>query len=198
VTFKDNFQIFPDQSTIIGVDFENNHKNLMIENIAYNLNIPKTVFGNHEYRIYTIIPDAEFRRILVGDVSGVVIQYKYNSDGNWEIEQNYGNIGVGYVLSSDRLGNICVFGGNNFCFRMIDMDKKKILTYPMQSAMQNIDSIQFCRLGDSKVFLSISGCSPDWTMGDVFDVSFLFKTQNLISLEFDTAKKVRKPKYFIN
>ena len=127
--FQNSFQIFKDQDRIIGVNGKQ-PCSLLLENIVdTNPHHSSFGFGNHSQRKRSIVINEDLQTLVVGDFSGTVIQYDLcNGRSSLKVIRHYGNIGIGRILSSTRINNFVIFGGDSFCFRVIDTAKRMMVT----------------------------------------------------------------------
>lgn len=129
-------------------------------------------FGNKLLGAKALLYNADLRVLLVGDANGKVIQY--SQDNNWLLQKDYGHLGVGMILACAQFGDFGVFGGSagNYCnLRVINVKTQKLLLQKVETAFQQISSLEF---GSSSwsTFLLVSGGSPNFShRTDLFLVS---------------------------
>lgn len=143
---------------------------LLLENIVdTNPHHSSFGFGNHSQRIRSIVINEDLQTLVVGDFSGTVIQYDLcNGRSSLKVIRHYGNIGIGRILSSTRINNFVIFGGDSFCFRVIDTAKRMMVTSSIRTSVECITSLTICRKSNEDVFLCVVGSFP--VAGDDPDV----------------------------
>ena len=122
--------------------------------------------------------------LLVGFLNGKVIEYNEDANGNWKMEKDYGDLGIGSVISNDFLGHIAVFGGRlkknkkMFNMRFIDMKNKVLIGLPFETAIGDINSFSLGVISENQIVLALSGinCNYSHKKTDLFDVTDLFKS----------------------
>ena len=129
--YEEQVQILNDQKTVIGVEFseKNNYSEIVIEDIT-NTNPPfaPVKFSAGCYRIYCIVVDENMNCMFTGSGIGDLVQYSLDIFGHSrKIIKNYGNLGIGCLLTYIKFGNIVVFGGNRGSIAFIDFEKRKYL-----------------------------------------------------------------------
>jgi hypothetical protein len=168
------FLILPNGKTIIGRD-GSNPKIILIEDITKNDASAYSNFGNHSKNISLVFYDVISKSLFVGDCNGVLIQYKQNESNQlWEELHNYGNLGIGSVISVELIGRMLIFGGfGTYLLKAVDIDNRKVLQGTFKTAIKNIFSLQVCELPDNKLNLSVCGFNPDYSnnLTDIFDVT---------------------------
>ena len=171
--YENNFQIMPDQRTIIGVQHGNGNRFLIMENIQNkDNNYTPYKFGNHASIINTILPNWKFTTIYVGDQTGKVIQYEFNhSSRTWFYARNYGDLQIGGVLTSIRFGNIAIFGGAyNYKIRTIDMDKEEMVLNSYKVAIYNVYSLILCPISYKDIRMVVTGNAPLYSQTQSYDL----------------------------
>ena len=171
---------------MIGIESKtkNNYLNsaLIKENLNKNPIFPIR-FGIHQDFVPTIIAIEKYNYILTGDMKGIVVQYLLDGHTG-KVIKNYGDIGIGQLYSSAKLGRLAVFGGNYSEIVFIDTLTKQILFERIKVAIKVIYSLEFCIMDkkNNKVLLSISGCGSDYSDNktDLLDVSAICKSLNLM------------------
>ena len=92
--------------------------------------------------------------------------------------KDYGLYKNSSIISTEKFGNLLAVGGYNRKLILINMNIRKILINPVDTAIYNIFSINFCSLYDnSKLSLIVSGGSREFTNDntDIFDITDIFK-----------------------
>ena len=179
--YEKNFQIMLDEKTIVGVEFGKNNKVLIMEEIE-DPNSEPYKFGSHQNNISCIIPNQDFTSICVGDSSGKIIQYNLNTlKKTWSLVKDYGNIAIGPIFSGKRMGNLIFFGGNNYLIRAIEMAKKEMFFGPFKTAVNQIYSLQFCKISSSNIGLFVFGLNRTYSAGlsDILDINGISKFYNM-------------------
>ena len=93
---------------------------------------------------------------------------------------DYGDLGIGSVLSSARLGNLCFFGGwKSLSFAVVDTLTQQVVQTPVKTAVYAIDSLAVSIVDpntpDAKAVLAVAGRTIDYSADrtDMFDVTQL-------------------------
>jgi hypothetical protein len=138
----------------------------------------------------------------VGDKQGRVIEYQEGSNKEtWTKVKDYGDLGIGWIVSVDQIEDVLVFGGyETYSIRAIDSVNKTLLSGTLKTAFEDIYSLQVCELPKNKVFLSVCGGNPDYlnNQTDIFDAKelarkFNFQFQrNLKSSSLEEDKNVQQ------
>ena len=123
--------------------------------------------------------DEENSTLLIGNKRGGLLQLSFDFQGNFgKILKDYGDLGIGGILSSYLLGNIAVFGGRNRKLAFINTQKREFLGYSFDLAPQYIESIELCWIHKQtlpKALLTVSGEDYNYNeKTDVLDVTLLF------------------------
>ena len=187
--YENDFLVLPDEKTLVGrkndlktlqtEDITNNAEPIEIFKINQNYNQSYNQRNNQDY-IRTLLFNEITNCLLVGLKHGRAIQFERNSTGSWKTLKDYGNLGIGAIISCDYFGNLAVMGGNSL--RFIDMQKREIICKSLKTAIKNIRSLQFCKISKTKTFLVVSGESPNYlNETDLFDASKLFDTQKAVA-----------------
>lgn len=181
--YENNFQILSDEKTLIGVKHKENNDLIIMEDIQNNdPDYQPLEFHGNQNKINVILKCETKQIILAGDNDGRVIQYNMQ---NAQIIKNYGNLGVGGVLSAVMLDNIAVFGGFDD-LRVIQLNQQKVFENPIETALNGIYSMVFCLIKNEdltkqpKIILSCAGKRSENEMekNDLFDITKLIKKFN--------------------
>ena len=187
---ENNFLVLPDEKTLVGV--KSDCYTLQTEDITDNAG--PVQIDNQGSSIYSLLFSETTNSLLVGYDNGVAIQYERNSVGTWKVLENYGNLGIGTIRSCDHLGDLAIMGGSgSFKLRVINLKKRQLIGDTLETAIEYIRSLQFCKVSKAKTILVVSGRYPNYsTTSDVFDVSELFKTCNTCEIPQTTDKSPEK------
>ena len=108
---------------------------------------------------------------------GRVVQYDL---GTGQVAKDYGSLGIGSIISSARLGNLCFFGGGQSCgFVVVDTLTQRVVCSPVRTAVGCISSLTVWtgRSGeqDARSILVAVGWDVDYSTDrtDMFDVTDL-------------------------
>ena len=153
------------------------------------------VICNQENFISTVLFNRNLNVLLVGDLNGNVIQFKWRNKA-WVKQKDYGNLKIGRIYSCDHYQNIAVFGGNLSSLRFIHMEKMQILGDSLQTAVEVIYSIQFCQI-TSKIYLILGGRWVSYSRDntDIFQVSKEFMERGSIKSQFYPGRKLFEYKF---
>ena len=113
------FTVLSDDLTILGVMYNkrfSNYKIIKKEKINDSKQSIMTYYGNSR-TVNTFLVDENKDIFMVGDVNGDVIKYNLT---NGKMIKHFVDLGISSVISSSRLNNLYVFGGNNFNFTVIN------------------------------------------------------------------------------
>ena len=171
---ENSFLILPDGKTIVGVH-KKTEKTLTIEDIITN---KASTFGNHEDRIYTLLYHEVTQSLFTGDYTGRIKQYKRgNSTHAFNLVKDYGDVGIGQVLSSGQVGRFALFGGCNLALVAIEVLERWVYNKKIESPFINIFCLQVCHGVDQAVYLSIGGYKQShfWRSSDFLDVTEVYK-----------------------
>lgn len=152
--FERNFLVLPDGKTVIGPG--RSMKNLIAEDITLN---KSSRIATHKNEINTVIFDEASSSLFVGDDTGHVLQYKKDKEsGTFTFLKDYGNLGIGYIISSSVLQDLVFFGGfETSKIRVISIKEGGLLGGFVETAFKTVYSIQTCRVSYSKTVISVGG-----------------------------------------
>jgi hypothetical protein len=192
-----SFIVLPDQKSVIGLKFES--FDIWMENIM-NKKSCCVSNGVHKYYVHTIYYDETTCSLFSGDNMSMVIQYKKNIKNGWKMVKKYSDLKINWIYSSTRIGNLMIFGGNNYHFTVIDAMEKQVVIRSTRIKINLATSLQVCKVypdnnddSDShKYALSFSGSFPHFVLDklDILDITGLVN-QNV-------NKKILGNKYFEN
>ena len=195
------FTVFPNEKTLVG--YNSQSKQLQIEDITLSQSAEK--IESCSSNLYSILFNEELEVLLGGYESGEFIQYKKNDNEKWKCQINYGNIQIGYILSSDQVGCIVAVGGykkNKKNLRFVNIKDQIILGPVIETAFVNVYSLCFGILSKSEVLLSVGGDQPDYLYGktNIFNVTQILRNQNVrVNKMVDHSKsKVRSIEHYSN
>jgi hypothetical protein len=119
------------------------------------------------------------KTIFVGNDGGKVIEYQQEANNqSWAKVKDYDDLGIGPIFAVDQIGDVLVFGGyDNYSIRAIDSINKTLLPGTLKTAIQHVDSLQFCELPENKVYLSVCGRESNYSndQTDIYDATDLAK-----------------------
>ena len=167
---ENNFEVLPDLRTIIGVN-NSSWTSLYMEDITSNTNTSIS-FGSHSNYIYSVLYFEEFDILLVSNLDTTLTQYQRDSPAsNWKVVNSYGNLSIGSICSSARIGHFAIFGGSNYCVRVVDVVKRQILGSVFKTAISTIHTLQPCLT--SRLLLFVGGTGPNYsgTTSDIVDLT---------------------------
>ena len=193
----ENSFIVLDGKTVVGKD--TSQKKLVLEDITRN---KPSLIAEHGDYITTLLYDPETQTLLVGDDTGHVIQYKREESGSFTFLKDFGDVGVGDVMASTKMGGFGVFGGLDTSKMVaIDLKESEICKGTITTAFKKILSLQVCRVSESETLLSVGGHTPSYS-GSLTDV-FRVKIESSNPKETESKEAVRdipppSPKQFIS
>jgi hypothetical protein len=189
VESENHFLVLPDGKTIIGADGSKN-KHLFTEDISASGNNAYRQIATHGKTISTVLYKSLSKTLFVGDNGGRVVEYQEDANKEtWTKIKDYDDLGIGRIYSVDQIGDVVVFGGNNYTIRAIDSVNKKLLPGILKTAIKYVCSLQFFELPEEKIYLSICGRNPNYLNNgtDIYDATELGKKFNV---EFQMGKTV--------
>lgn len=166
--------MLPDGKTVLGPS--NSSRELVVEDITTKY---KKKYSKLNDFINTFLYDETSRSLFMGDNSGNVVQWKRKKGSNaFAPQKDYGDLGVGPVLSCTQVADYVLFGGNNGRIRVVDVRNQTLLEGSVETALGSVYSLEACPVDDFRIFLSVSGASLDYSLGrtDVFELSGMFIT----------------------
>lgn len=178
-----HFQVLSDECTVVGVRLENNTV-VTKENIAnHSARVVNYTAASNE--VFTLVVDESANLLLAGQYyknQGRVVQYCLDTT---KVVKDYSSLGIGAIVSSARLGNLCFFGGwESSSVAAVDTLEQKVLGHPVKTAMESIYSVAMCETRTDtvrpKTVLSVAGLDIDYSTGrpDLLDVTALVKTHS--------------------
>ena len=166
-----------DQATVVGV-ISTDCNTIAKQNITDH-SVPVVTYTANIGQVYTLAVDEASNLLFAGNYNhgrGQVVQYDLSTG---QAIKNYGQVGIGSVLSSARVDNLWLFGGFTFKITAIDSVSRRVVHTPVATAIGDILSMTVCNAQndrqDSKVLLYIFGEFLNYSDGrtDVFDISGL-------------------------
>ena len=187
--FENNFLVLPDVKTVIGPD-GSDWKRLMMEDITTH---QISHIGTQKGIIWNLLFHEKTKSLLVGDNNGHVIQYqKCENSNSFTKVKDYGDVGIGPVLSSAQIGDFVIFGGGNkYSLSVIRIPEQELIEGKIKTAFKNVDSLEICEVSDSKVLLSVCGRDPSFSQNltDVFEI-MVNPTRKHKETETEEAKEI--------
>lgn len=190
-SYEKNFLILPDEKTLVG---RGKSGCLQFEVVPGK----EAVVEIDQGEAHTMVFNPSLNSLLVGYGTRRVSQFEKDSSGVLKKQMDYKHIGVGWVQASDCSGDIAVVGGSEGKITFIHMRRREVLQRGVQTALANIESLQFCRVSQTEMHLVVSGFDLDYSNSktDLFDVSELFplpKTDNIVEhLESKLTQQIKK------
>ena len=166
--------MLPDGKTVIGPD-GSDYKKLMMENIILK---NQSQIGTHGGFISTVLYDSLTQSLLVGDDSGHVKQYRKVNE-SFTMIRDYGDVDLGDVVSSTKVGRFGIFGGQNYSLVAIDISGQRVYAGLPKSPFKYTYSLQVCK-GEGSRVLSLGGNDPQYSSdeSDCLDVTLLYNSHN--------------------
>ena len=175
--FVSSYCVLSDQATIVGVSF-NERTTIIKENITDH-SVPVVAYTANIGEVFTLAVDEASNVLLAGSKNsghGQVVQYDLSTG---QAIKNYGQVGIGNVLSSTRVENLWLFGGCEFKITAIDSVRRRVVHTPVATAFRYIYSMTVYNLKNAKqksqVLLLVDGNRPNYSKSRffVFDISRL-------------------------
>ena len=175
---ENSFLVLPDAKTVVGAD-ASDLKKLLIEDITQGN--PRKI-GTHGGTISTVLFDSLTQSLLVGDYKGHVKQYK-KVNQSFTMVKDYGDVGVGVIVSSTQVGRFAIFGGNMSYLVAIDIFKQRVYAGLLKSPFEWTNSLQVCDGVGSNVSLSLGGNGLKYSFdrSDWLDVTLLYNNSKHIN-----------------
>ena len=173
-----SFRVLSDEATVVGVQLSDS-KVVAKEHIV-NTSRPVVFYSAGKSMVWTLAVDQHADTLLVGENSnqqGRVVQYKLDTG---DVVHDYGSLGIGLVMSSTRLGNLCFFGGyDSSSVAVVDTLTHQVVQRPVKTAVGIINSLAVCTVNpnepDATTVLAVAGRKIDYSADrtDLFDVTQL-------------------------
>ena len=176
---ENNFVVLDDAENIIGVD-EGNSSRLILENGSI------VEFGEQNsylHQILTLAYDKESRSLFSGDKKGHLVQYKVDTlNQTCDEVKNFGDLGIGVIISSSRFMEFVFFGGSTKKVRVLNLSTGELLPGHIETSIKEIYSLQVCVKSLEQIYLAVSGGFPDYSNDktDLFDLSGFLRNDLVI------------------
>jgi hypothetical protein len=132
-----------------------------------------SIFCEHKDHVKTILVSEKTDSIFIGDAIGVLIEYSISTG---KVKKNYGNIQIGWIISSDILGKIAIFGGRESRYAVLDIEKKRIIERSRQLPFRRINALQLFSDGwNKKNTYAIISAKSEINNDDKRPPSFIFQ-----------------------
>ena len=156
---SENSFIVLDGKRVVGRD--ESKKKLVLEDITRN---KPSLIAEHGDYIQTLLYDPKTETLLVGDSTKHVIQYEREESGSFTLLKDFGDVGVGLVTASAKIGGFGVFGGLKTS-RMVAIDLKegRLCQGTIITAFEDVFSLQECKVSGSETLLSVGGTKPSYS-----------------------------------
>ena len=176
------FRVLSDEATVVGVQLSDD-KVAAKEHIV-DKSCPVVTYTAGTSTVFTLVVDQHANALLAGEETsnqyGRVVQYRLDTG---DVAHDYDSLGIGAVLSSARLGNLCFFGGYPCGFAVINTLTHQVVHQPVKTAVGAIDSLTVWTASpgtpDAKAVLAVAGRLIDYSADctDMFDVTQLVLQQ---------------------
>ena len=163
--------MLPDSNTLVGA--KNNI--LQVEDIIRKK--IRRVIDQKKSQINTMTFNQNLNSLLVGEENGCLSQYGRNLSGDFKKQKEYKDIGIEEIYAINWSGNFAVVGGSKGGISLIDMERRKVITKGIRTAVGSVLTLQFCRVSRNEMHLAVGGFGQnDYSnlKTDWFDVSDLF------------------------
>ena len=112
-----------------------------------------------------------------------MVQYQRDSSNSntFRLVKDYGYVENGQILSSERVGEYCLFGGSDYSVVAVHITKRVLCKGRKKTAFERISSLQVCYGGNGKVYLSVGGNHPVYSskVSDILDVTGLCEGEGM-------------------
>ena len=129
--YQEQLQILNNQKTLVGVEcnYKKNYSEIVIEDITNNdPDYIPVKFPTGGIEINTILIDEERMCMFTGNRDGILVLYSLDTNGySRKILKDYGNLRIGRIYCSLKIGNIAVFGGDRSSIALINIENRKKL-----------------------------------------------------------------------
>ena len=176
VNYEDKFVVLDDAKHIIGVD-RKDRRSLIIENIQNGKADKFRCTRSGGGYITNLLYDKNTGSLYCGDDNGRLLKYKLNiAIKSFKLVRDFGDLGIGWITSSDRFLNFVFFGGSNREIRVLDLSTGELLPGDLQTSIDWIFSIQVCAKSEKQIYLAVSGSVRNYFdyKIDLFNISNLF------------------------
>ena len=173
-----SFHVLSDEATVVGVQLTD--KKVVSKEHTVDKSCAVVTFSAGKSTFCTLAVHQQVNVLLAGgseNSSGCVNQYRLDTG---DMIHNYGNLGIGAVVSSARLGNLCFFGGyKSSSFVVIDALTQQVVQRPVATAVGSISSLAVCtaytNTPNAKAVLAVAGTGTNYSANrnDLFDVTQL-------------------------
>ena len=177
VNFENQFIALDDGKHVIGVDPSDASK-LIIENIETGKADKFGWRNSSDYIITTLVYDEDTGSFYSGDTNGRLFKCKLDKTSKtFERVKDFGDLGIGYIISSYRFKHFVFFGGILNRIIVLDLSTGELLPRHLETAIGCICSLQVCVMNHNKIYLAVSGTSYNYSgdKTDLFDVTDLLQ-----------------------
>jgi hypothetical protein len=187
VLSQNSFIVLSDEKTFIAfkADLKNEKANLIMEDITGKAK-PVRIGNNNKFvTTFTLIEESNMLLVVECDFNGQnpkLIQYKLNPKAStWSIIKDYGDLGIEQVFSYARIGKLVIFGGQNYCLRVVDFEEMRLVGDPYETAIKQVFSLSICEVSETRVLLSVNGNTFDYSekKSDILNITELLNQNNI-------------------
>ena len=178
VELENNFVFSTDAKHLIGVDGTDSTR-IIVEDISTGSSFS---FGRHSHVVSTLVFDDDSSTLLAGDCDGIMIQYNLDLAKKKCVQvKSFGDLEIGWVLSSFRLKGFVFFGGYRNRIRALDLSSNTMLPGHVETAVAWVHSLQVCVVNASRVYLAMVGFNTEYSSSksDLYDIGELLKNRSL-------------------
>ena len=187
VEFENLFVVLDDAKHVIGVDPTDAGK-LILENLE---NGKADRFGWSQSSCYkyitTVVFDGKTGSLYCGNNQHQIHKYKVDTARkSCKKVKDFGDLGMGLIISSHRFIHFIFFGGNWGKIRVLDLSTGEFLPGHLETSIWNIQSLQVCVKSNNQIYLAVSGNEPVYSKNktDLFDVTGLLPNDPVILQEY--------------
>ena len=138
--YPSSYCVLSDQATIVGVN--NADRNTIVKEKITEHSVPIITYTANFKYVYTLAVDEANNVLFAGGYNGrkgLVLQYDLNTG---QAIKNYGQVGIGTVVSNTRVENLLFLGGcRSHKFTVIDSVRRQVAHEPVNAAVSVLSSL---------------------------------------------------------
>ena len=193
---QNNFVVLDDAKHVIGID-ASDAGNLIIENVKNSKAKKFTVTKFDNNHIKNLYYHEDTNSLYCGDFNGQLYKYKVNFKSKTCEKYNYyGDLGIGWIISSHRFLQFVFFGGSEKKIKVLDLSTDQLLPGNLDTSIEYIYSLKVCVKSLKEIYLAVSGAGFDYSddKTDLFEVSSLLPNDTVNLRKFFSSYSIDKIK----